>query len=200
MDWGRHLMDKDIDHDGHGGHGGHWSWCRNICNRLEISLSTSPYFVWSSQLKLLYTERRSSPSPQLGVRHFGLGLLPETRIIWICSQDLELGETLAAPRVVSWNLSFIESLRRWKTFFGSSTFATPSTTIIHYIHYLLSLNLRNSWFISIIRASCSNPRPFLGTWQWLKRWQSEHLKGLLLKKRYWKPVHNRCASLIYILW
>ena len=39
MDWGRHLMDKDIDHgghgghDGHGGHGGHWSWCRNICNR-----------------------------------------------------------------------------------------------------------------------------------------------------------------------
>ena len=22
MDWGRHLMDKDIDHDGHGGHGG----------------------------------------------------------------------------------------------------------------------------------------------------------------------------------
>ena len=22
MDWGRHLMDKDIDHGGHGGHGG----------------------------------------------------------------------------------------------------------------------------------------------------------------------------------
>ena len=43
MDWGRHLMDKDIDHGGHGGHGGHWLWCRNICNRLEISLSTSPY-------------------------------------------------------------------------------------------------------------------------------------------------------------
>ena len=51
-----------------------------------------------------------------------------------------------------------------------------------YIHYLLSLNLRNSWFMSIIRASCSNPRPFLGTWQWLKKWQSEHLKGVLIKK------------------
>ena len=152
MDWGRHLMDKDIDHDGHGGHGGHWSWCRNICNRLEISLSTSPYFVWSSQLKLLYTERRSSPSPQLGVRHFGLGLRPETRIIWICSQDLELGETLAAPHVVSWNLSFIESLRRWETFFGSSTFATPSTTIIHYvisiIYYLSTFAVRDSYPLS----------------------------------------------------